>query len=153
MNIQETQQLLAEIAVIDGREISDEAVNIWYDILQNIPLDIAQEAHRLSRQDPAVRYLEPKHIYARAMQAARKLAEIEESVKRQAEMHASRTQSKPCPKCNHGVSIVSCNACCDWLYRYHKAMHDGQPYGDSHCTELMVNKRIPTNKTLTPLER
>jgi hypothetical protein len=152
MNIDETKQLLAEIAVIDGREVSDEAVAIWQDILQRIPLDIAQEAHKLSRQDSSIRYLEPKHIYSRAMQAAERLAAIEEQQKRQSKVHAANL-SKPCPKCNHGIAIVSCDACCNWLWNYHKTNHPGRDHGDRDCFRLVIEKLIPITKTTTPLER
>lgn len=152
MNINETKQLLAEIAVIDGREVTDEAVGIWHSILDRIPLDIAQEAHKLTRQDERVRYLEPKHIYARAMQAAERLAAIEEQQNRQARIHAA-SLSKPCPKCNHGISIVSCDKCCIWLWNYHKTNHPGQGHGDKDCTEIVIGQLIPTTKTTTPLGR
>lgn len=152
MNINETRQLLAEIAIIDGREVTDEAVAIWQDILQRIPLDIAQEAHKLTRQDERVRYLEPKHIYSRAMQAAERLAALEEREKNQAKVHAAHI-GKPCPKCNHGIAIVSCDYCCRWLWNYHKHNHPGQGHGDKDCTEIVMGQLIPLTKTTTPLGR
>lgn len=152
MNIDETKQLLAEIAVIDGREVSDEAVAIWQDILQRIPLDIAQEAHKLSRQDSSIRYLEPKHIYSRAMQAAERLAAIENRQKQESKIHASHL-SNPCPKCNHGIAIVSCDACCDWLWNYHKTNHPGQNHGDRDCFRLVMDKLIPVTQTRTKPKR
>lgn len=156
MNINETKQLLAEIAVIDGREITDEAVKIWADILELIPLDIAQEAHRQCRQDDRIRYLEPKHIYANAMNAARKLAEDERKHKDELEKAAERNKaamSKPAPICQHNKSIVQCGHCCEWMFRFHKARHAHLPYGDAECTEIMMQRRIPTTKVLEPLPR
>lgn len=154
MNENETKQLLAEIAVIDGREISDEAIKIWADILKLIPLDIAREAHKLCRQDDQIRYLEPKHIYAKAKQAAQKMIDEERRVKDEAkrleEAH-NRSLSKPAPTCNHNISVISCNHCCEWMSRYHKARHAHLPYGDKECTEIMTQRRIPTTKVLEPL--
>lgn len=156
MNTNETKQLLAEIAVIDGREISDEAVKIWADILQLIPLDIAREAHKLCRQDDQIRYLEPKHIYAKAKQAAQKMIDEERRIKQEAqsieEAH-KRSQSKPAPKCNHGIAVIHCGHCCEWLFRFHKARHGHLGYGDAECTEIMIEQRIPTTKVLEPLPR
>lgn len=148
----ETKKLLAEIAVIDGREISDEAVDIWNDILKLIPLDIAREAHKLCRQDDKIRYLEPKHIYAKAMDAARKLHAQEEQARRLESIHAAN-QSKPCPRCNHGKAIIACDHCCDWIYRYHVANHPNRAHGDPECGELIMSKRIPLGKALTPMAK
>lgn len=156
MNIQETTQLLAEIALIDGREISDEAVKIWADILQLIPLDIAREAHKICRQDQNIRYLEPKHIYARAREAAQKMIDAEKQAKAEAERIASKhraAMSKPAPKCNHDIAVIHCGHCCEWLFRFHKARHAHLPYGDAECTEIMTERRIPTTKVLEPLPR
>jgi hypothetical protein len=156
VNINETKQLLAEIALIDGREISDEAVKIWADILQLIPLDIAREAHKLCRQDDQIRYLEPKHIYAKAKQAAQKMIDEERRIKQEAqsveEAH-KRSLSKPAPMCRHELPIVRCDHCCQWMFRYHKAQHGHLPYGDKECTEIMTERRIPTTKVLEPLPR
>lgn len=156
MNINETKQLLAEIAVIDGREISDEAVKLWAEILQMIPLDIAQEAHKQCRQDSSIRYLEPKHIYAKAMDAARKLADDERRKQADLDLAAERNKaamSKPAPICQHKLPIVRCDHCCQWMFRYHKMKHAHLPYGDTECTAIMIEQRIPTTKVLEPLPR
>lgn len=115
MNLLEAKELLAEIALIDHREISDEAVSVWQSILANIPLEIALEAHRLCRQDDTIRWLEPKHIYAQAKKAAERLiAEEEREKAKQEQLKRMHDQHKPTPmpKCKHGKGLIYCGPCC-----------------------------------------
>ena len=115
MNLLEAKELLAEIAVIDHREISDEAVAIWQGILATVPLEIALEAHRICRQDETIRWLEPKHIYAQAKKAAERL--IAEEQRQKAKEEAIRRQHDaykptPMPICKHGKGLIYCGPCC-----------------------------------------
>lgn len=141
MNLQETKKLLAEIALIDGRALSEELAITWQAILARIPFDIAQESHRLCRQDENIRWLEPKHIYARAMAAAKKLAEAEDREKQLAEAH-ERRKTTPAPICNHGFRLIDCIPCCRWFAKNHL---DNHPDANEcvECIRIMRNKEIP----------
>lgn len=141
MNLQETKKLLAEIALIDGRALSEELAITWQKILERVPFDIAQESHRLCRQDENIKWLEPKHIYARAMAAAKKLIEAEERAKDLAEAH-DRHKPTPAPLCNHGRRLVDCIPCCDWFRKNHEANHP-QNQDCLECVRIMRAKQIP----------
>jgi len=110
MNITETKHLLQEISVIDKRQVTPELVAAWQGILGHIPLDVAQEAHRLARRDSAIQYLEPRHIVVWAKEAAFKLDR--EQGKTQPEV----ITGDPEPRCReHGSGIMSCDPCCSKL--------------------------------------
>lgn len=141
MNLQETKKLLAEIALIDGRALSEELAITWQSILERVPFDIAQEAHRICRQDETIRYLEPKHIYARAMQAAKKLADAEERDRAAAEAH-NRHKPTPPPICGHGWRLVDCIPCCRWFGENHRKNHADVPEC-LECVRIMRAKEIP----------
>lgn len=108
MNITETKQLLQEISVIDKRQVTPELIQAWQGILGHIPLDVAQEAHRLARRDSAIQYLEPRHIVVWAKEAAFKL-DREQGKAKEAEVKLG----DPEPRCKeHGFTIMSCDPCC-----------------------------------------
>lgn len=112
MNKAETKTLLDAIAAIDNRKITQPVLDGWYDILKQIPLDIALEAHRLARKNDTIGYLEPKHIVSYAREAAfaldREKPKEKEEVKR----------GDPMPKCQHDIPIFDCKPCCRTLGQY-----------------------------------
>jgi hypothetical protein len=107
MNKAECKELLVAISAIDNRKITQETLDGWSDILRNIPLDVALEAHRMARKSEAVGYLEPKHIVSYAREAAFALD-------RDKPKPAEREYVKvPQPTCKaHGKLILECVACC-----------------------------------------
>lgn len=108
MNKVEVHKLLTEIAVIDKRQVTPELAEAWHGILGHIPLDVAQEAHRLARRDSAIQYLEPRHIVVWAKEAAFKL-DREQGKAKEAEVKLG----DPEPRCReHESKILSCDVCC-----------------------------------------
>jgi hypothetical protein len=112
MNKAETKTLLDAVSAIDNRKITQPLLDGWHDILKQIPIDIALEAHRMARKNDAIGYLEPKHIVSYAREAAfafdREKPKVEEEVKR----------GDPMPNCQHGKQIFSCKPCCRTLAGY-----------------------------------
>ena len=119
MNITETKQLLQEVSVIDKRQVSPELIQAWQGILGHIPLDVAQEAHKLARRDSAIQYLEPRHIVVWAKEAAFKLDREQGKQKPQEVLTGS-----PEPICrDHQARIMSCDPCASKLNKM-SHLHD-----------------------------
>ena len=107
MNKAEIGELLIAVAAIDNRKITQQTVDGWADILRNIPLDIALEAHRMARKSEAVGYLEPKHIISYAREAA---FALDRNKPKPVEGEFVKV---PQPTCRaHNLPILSCRACC-----------------------------------------
>jgi hypothetical protein len=112
MNLNETKRLLAQIAAIDNRKLSEEAAIGWQKIIGHIPADIAEEALKLAQQDTSIRYLEPRHIVGWAKEAAFRL---DRNKPREAEVRQGTAQ----PRCKeHNKAILECDPCCHQLYLY-----------------------------------
>lgn len=108
MNKTETQEILRRVAVVDNRKVGPETLDAWHDIIGAIPFDIAKEALLLAQKDATIKYLEPRHVYGWAKEAAfrldRKIRPVQEQV-----------ISSPAPKCKHEKSLPMCAPCCKEL--------------------------------------
>jgi hypothetical protein len=104
----ETKQLLDEIAAIDNRQVTPEVVEAWHAIIKHIPLEIAQEAHRIARRNEQINRLEPKHILGRAQEAAYSLDRQKPKVD-----YERPIEIAPQPICReHKKKIMTCDLCC-----------------------------------------
>lgn len=111
MNKAEVKLLLADVAAIDNRRVSDETVTAWFAVLGHLSLPVAQKALILARQDERVDYLEPRHIIARARDARMALDSSKPS------MDESNWRSDPEPICvPHSTRITKCKDCYMRLY-------------------------------------
>lgn len=133
MNLKETEILLREMFAIDGRIVDAERIKAWHNVLQNMPLEIAQRGLRLARMEEKIGYIEPKHIIAKARESAEALDREEARKKQQVEMPAQR--GVPMPTCIHGVGLLSCDPCCATMARHHKT-HAHLEYGDDLCLQF-----------------
>ena len=133
MKIQETELLLREMFAIDGRILDAERIKAWHNVIGNMPLDIAQRALRLARADERLGYIEPKHIIAKARESADSLDREERLKKERSETIVYN--GVPQPSCIHGVKILSCDECCDKMYRHHKKHAHLEKCGDL-CLEF-----------------
>jgi hypothetical protein len=122
MKIQETEILLREMFAIDGRMLDAERIKAWHNVIGSMPLDIAQRALRLARQDERIGYVEPKHIIGKAKESADSL-DREERVK-QAQQAKPTQKGFPQPTCIHGEPLLSCNPCCHKMHLEHQAHKD-----------------------------
>jgi hypothetical protein len=113
MNKTEIGELLLAVSAIDNRKITQPMLDGWTDILRNIPLDIALEAHRMARKSESVGYLEPKHIIAFSKEAAFALDRANPKPK------AKEVAGDPMPTCrDHNAPILTCDPCCHRLFKF-----------------------------------
>lgn len=131
MKIQETEILLKEMFAIDGRILDAERIKAWHNVIGNMPLEIAQRALRMARQDERIGYVEPKHIIGKAREAAEALDREEERNK----VKEPVKKGDPMPSCIHGKGIVWCDTCCHALHKHHQKHHAHLAYGDDKCYE------------------
>lgn len=118
MNKAEVKLLLADVAAIDNRRVSEETVNAWSGVLGHLSLPVAQRALVLARQDEKVDYLEPRHIIAKAREA--RMA-IDRSAADKLEEASWR--SDPEPICvTHNSRITRCDTCCALLDKHTRSM-------------------------------
>jgi len=122
MNKSEVKLLLADVAAIDNRRVTDETVDAWKAVLGHLPLKVAQQALVMARQDEKIDYLEPKHIVARARDA--RMA-IERSPNSRAE--EAQWRSEPEPVCvPHSERITRCEPCIALLVKQTQHMTNDQ---------------------------
>lgn len=115
----ETTEILRQIAAIDNRKVSEEAIQAWHAVIGAIPFDIAKEALKLAQQDATIKYLEPRHIVGWAREAAFRLDRQKPKVEEQ-------RVGSPQPTCrDHGKPILSCDPCCHRLYKYEQTHGTG----------------------------
>jgi hypothetical protein len=118
MNKSEIKLLLADVAAIDNRRVTEETVNAWSGVLGHLSLPVAQRALIMARQDEKVDYLEPRHIISRARDA--RMA-IDRSVEDRSEEASWR--SDPEPICvTHNSRITKCDKCCALLAQHTESM-------------------------------
>jgi len=111
MNKAEVKLLLADVAAIDNRRVSEETVNAWSGVLGHLSLPVAQRALIMARQDEKVEYLEPRHIVGRARDA--RMALDQSAADRSVE---ASWRSDPEPICvPHESKITKCDKCCALL--------------------------------------
>lgn len=111
MNLTEVKQLLTEVAAIDNRKLNDQTADAWQSVLRDIPLEIAKEALHLARRDDRITWMEPKHIYSWAKDAAIRLDRTKPIV------IENITGSRQ-PLCKaHSALLLSCIPCCKELHR------------------------------------
>ena len=73
MTLTETKELLAKIAAVDNRDLSELTAKAWYEVISSISYKVAERALVLARQDPKINWLEPKHILAKSRDAIMEL--------------------------------------------------------------------------------
>jgi hypothetical protein len=139
MQLNETKELLKEVAAVDNRKIEPETLQVWHGYLQHIRYDVAKEALRLARLDDRVSYLEPKNIISWVSQAGHNIGKsssgeiptkgicvhrMDVQFCQDCCAKAGRSARKPDPQPNcrdHGMPLLSCNACCKTLWKYTQA--------------------------------
>jgi len=132
MQLKETEILLREMFAIDGRILDADRLKAWHNAVGFMPLDVAQEALRIARRDERINYIEPKHIVAKAREAA---MELDRQAQKEEQAKQKEYKGVPCPHCKHKMPIVECNICCKALSDHHKK-HEHLNWGDEFCEEL-----------------
>jgi hypothetical protein len=106
MNKIETKHVLDLISALDNRKVTPETIEAWHGVIGHIPFDIAKEALKLAQQDATIKYLEPRHIFGWAKEAAFRLDRQKPKVE-------ETFVKVPQPICKaHSLPVMSCNPCC-----------------------------------------
>jgi len=121
LNLKETETLLREMFAIDGRHLDADKIKAWHNVIGGMPLDIAQRALRMARQDERISYVEPKHIIGKAKEAAEAMDRAEARKAAQPEVK----KGQPMPTCIHGEGLLYCDTCCHtlWIHQRDKLSH------------------------------
>lgn len=106
MTLSETKALLDSIAALDNRKVTAESLNAWHEVIGQLPFEIAKEALKLAQQDSTIKYLEPRHIFGWAKEAAFRLDRTKPNEQVQ------NLRGTPEPSCKHGIKVNSCKPCC-----------------------------------------
>jgi hypothetical protein len=111
----ETERLVRKLAVLDNRTVNDGVVDAWHELVAHLSYQVAELAVRKARQDVTINWVEPKHVLAKAHDAARELNEEARRLAREAEENGT---GAPEPKCaEHGLRITTCQPCCVTIYK------------------------------------
>jgi hypothetical protein len=102
MNPDETKQLLGEIAVIDNRKLSMDAVKTWHDYLSGFTLAECREALAMHRKNAPDQWVMPGHLVA---VIRRKKSGDFGSIAKCAHGIPLGT---PCHDCTHGFDCSAC---------------------------------------------
>jgi len=118
MNKSEVKLLLADVAAIDNRRVTEETVVAWHAVLGHLSLPVAQKALVMARQDEKVDYLEPRHIVSRARDARMAIDRGPE-----ARAEEAKWRSEPEPICvTHNLRITKCQPCVALLVKHTEDM-------------------------------
>ncbi len=94
MNLSETKELLAKIAAVDNRDLSELTAKAWYEVIGSLSFRVADKALVIARSDPKINWLEPKHILDKSRDAITELNR-EESRKQEPEEASWQSCKKP----------------------------------------------------------
>lgn len=73
MEISDTRALLARLAAIDGRELSEAVAQAWHSVIGHLAADVANAALTLALREPQLGKLEPKHVMTKVPSAIQDL--------------------------------------------------------------------------------
>lgn len=85
MNLRETKELLARVAAVDNRELSEATAEAWHELIGDLDFTVAKRALKLAQRDQNVQWLQPKHIVAKVHDATAELNREVQSEKTQRE--------------------------------------------------------------------
>jgi hypothetical protein len=94
MNLTEVKELLAKVAAVDNRDLSEITAKAWYEVIGGLSFRVADRALVLARRDARINWLEPKHIIEKSRDAIAELNR-EETAKQEPEEGAWQACSKP----------------------------------------------------------
>ena len=110
MRLSDVTQILHYLAVVDNRNVSDTAAEVWHGIIGHLDFETAKESSLLARQDPKIDWIEPKHILAKSFIV--KETRLTNERREQAIIHPSDKPGVPMPICEHGKGLLYCGPCC-----------------------------------------
>ena len=107
----ELKDLMEYLSAIDNRQLTTEKMRGWFDIIGYLDYAVARQSVIEAQRDPAITYVEPKHIIA----YSRKVKEDLKTEQRRTHAVQSDTKvriSSKMPKCSHGIGLLTCDDCC-----------------------------------------
>ncbi len=105
----ELKDLMEYLAAIDNRQLTTEKMRGWFDIIGFLDYEVARKAVIECQRDPAISYVEPKHIIA----YSRKVKEDIKTEQRRMESYQPETRTNSrMPKCVHNIGLLLCDDCC-----------------------------------------
>ncbi len=112
MHINETKQILARVAAVDSRELSEAMAQAWHDIIGHIDYTVAVRAVILAQRDPQIQWIQPKHVLGKAVDAT---LELNRELRRN-QYPDDTWKEDPQPTCKpHNSLITECDPCCATL--------------------------------------
>jgi hypothetical protein len=136
MNLNETKELLKEIAAVDNRKLDAETLTVWHGYVGHLKYEVAREALRLARLDDRVNWLEPRHLSSWASQAGANVAKASTDSIPERGICEHKTDVNYCKICcaktgrtartpdpqpicrEHQKAILACDACCSALNKF-----------------------------------
>lgn len=110
----ELKELMEYLSAIDNRQLTTEKMRGWFDIIGYLDFNVAKQALIEAQRDPAISYVEPKHIIA----YSRKVKDDMKTEQRRAQATEPgdyKMAVSKMPLCVHGIGLVLCNDCCRQL--------------------------------------
>jgi hypothetical protein len=125
VNKTETERLVRKAAVLDNRHVNDAVIDAWYELVGHLSYDVGVRALRLARQDPAIGYLEPKHVLGKSRDAI-----VELNAENAKALRVDEDgRSDPEPRCRaHSQRITKCADCVTVLLRETKRLSAGDAH-------------------------
>lgn len=93
MNLRETKEILARIAAVDNRDLSEATATAWHEVIGDLEYTVAVRALKLAQRDPKTSWLQPKHLMEKVHEATAQL-----NRELQAERAEDDQEWVPCPK-------------------------------------------------------
>ena len=106
----EIAELIEYLSLIDGRKITPEKIQAWFDVIGYLDYALAKAAMLECQRDSSIKYIEPKHIVSTAMRI--KERNKSEQARQQSLEPKPLTNGTRMPKCEHGIGILFCDPCC-----------------------------------------
>ena len=106
----DTERIVRKAAVLDNRQVTDEVIDAWHEVVGHVDYTVAERALIKARQDPNINWLEPRHVVAKARDAIIELNDEARALAREAE---DEGRADPEPICrDHRLRITTCLECC-----------------------------------------
>jgi sugar-specific transcriptional regulator TrmB len=142
MNLRETKELLARVAAVDNRELSEAMAEQWQELIGDLNFKVAKRALKLAQRDQKVQWVQPKDIVAKMHDA---IAELNREV--QSEKSEEQEEWVPCPKPSNYDQMVS----------FYRELYQKAPWATEKATGMLTvgtthSKPQPHHRQLYNLE-
>lgn len=102
MNLRETKEILARIAAVDNRDLSEATAEAWHEVIGDLDYTVAKRALKMAQRDPKVAWLQPRHLMEKVHDATAELNS--EQLREKAQDEGDYV---PCPKPDNFEELVA----------------------------------------------